>query len=253
MFGRHKIATLVAEFLGTGILTLLVLSVKTSNLGVPFFVALAAGLTVALMTFAFGDVSGANFNPALTIGLWTARKISTVKAVLYIIVQLLGAWAAYGVFTYLVSNTLPTAKNVFTTHVLVAEALGTAILALGWTAAVYQGFSRAVTASMAGLAYVVGMVAVSEVAIGLLNPAVALGVRSFVLTTFVLGPVIGAVIGVNLYSLLFAPRETVVVSAGASDVNAAAVKRSRVVSRATKTVTKVPAKRVTTRRKKSTT
>lgn len=253
MFGRHKIATLVAEFLGTGILTLLVLSVKTSNLGVPFFVALAAGLTVALMTFAFGGVSGANFNPALTIGLWTARKISTVKAVLYIVVQLLGAWAAYGIFTYLVSSTLPSVKNTFTTHVLVAEALGTAILAFGWTAAVYQGLSRAVTASMTGLAYVVGMVAVSEVAIGLLNPAVALGVRSFVLTTFVLGPVIGAVIGVNLYTLLFAPSEALVVSEGASKASAVAVKSPRatsVTTKTTKTVKKVPAKRATTRAKK---
>lgn len=252
MFGRHKIATLVAEFLGTGILTLLVLSVKTSNLGVPFFVALAAGLTVALMTFVFGGVSGAHFNPALTIGLWTVRKISTVKAVLYIVVQLLGAWAAYGVFTYLVSNTLPSVKSTFSTHVLVAEALGTAILALGWTAAVYQGYSRAVTASMTGLAYIVGMVAVSEVAIGLLNPAVALGARSFVLTTFVLGPVIGAVIGVNLYSLLFAPSETIAVGGGVSGTSAVAVKKPRVTNSEVKDTKKIPAKRATTRRKKST-
>jgi aquaporin Z len=251
MFGRHKIATLVAEFLGTGILTLLVLSVKTSNLGVPFFIALAAGLTVVLMTFAFVDVSGANFNPALTIGLWTARKISTVKAVLYIVVQLLGAWAAYGIFTYLVSSTLPATKSTFSSHLLVSEALGTAILALGWTAAVYHGLSRAVSASMAGLAYVVGMVAVSEVAVGLLNPALALGTRSFVLTTYVLGPIIGAVVGVNLYTLLFAPSEALVVSAGASVASVAAVKSSPVVSSKAKTVTKVPAKRAT-RSKKTT-
>lgn len=250
MFERHKIATLVAEFLGTGILTLLVLSVKTSNLGVPFFVALAAGLTVALMTFTFGGVSGANFNPALTIGLWTIRKISTVKAALYIVVQLLGAWAAYGLFTYLVSSTLPAVKDTFSTHVLVAEALGTAILALGWTAAISQGYSRAVQASMTGVAYIVGIVAVSEVAIGLLNPAVALGARSFVLTTYVLGPVIGAVIGVNLYSFLFAPSETVVVSKGVGTASAVAVKKSRATSAAAKTATKTPAKRVATRRKK---
>jgi aquaporin Z len=250
MFGRHKIAALVAEFLGTGILTLLVLSVKTSNLGVPFFIALAAGLTVAAMTFAFGGVSGANFNPALTIGLWTARKIATVKALLYIVVQLLGAWAAYGVFTYLVSSTLPAGKTTFSAHVLVSEALGTAILALGWTAAVYQGLSRAVSASMAGLAYVIGMLAVSEVAIGLLNPAVALGARSFVLTTFVLGPVIGAVVGVNLYTLLFAPSEAVVASEGVSNASAVAVKSPRVTSSTAKTAKKVPAKRATTRSKK---
>jgi aquaporin Z len=73
MFGRRKVATLVAEFLGTGALTLLILSVQRSTIGVPFFVAAAAGLVVALMMFAVGASSGGYFNPALTLGFWTAR------------------------------------------------------------------------------------------------------------------------------------------------------------------------------------
>ena len=52
MFGRRKVAVIVAEFLGTAVLTLLILSVQRSTIGVPFFVAIAAGLTYALMTFA---------------------------------------------------------------------------------------------------------------------------------------------------------------------------------------------------------
>ena len=55
MFGKRKIATIVAEFLGTGALTLLVLCVQRSTIGVPFFVAAAAGLTIALMVFAVGE------------------------------------------------------------------------------------------------------------------------------------------------------------------------------------------------------
>ena len=86
MFGRRKIAALVAEFLGTGALTLLILSVQRSTIGVPFFVAAAAGLTVSLMTFAAYRVSGAQFNPALTFALFTARRISAYKAFLYILV-----------------------------------------------------------------------------------------------------------------------------------------------------------------------
>ncbi len=251
MFGRYKIAALVAEFLGTGILTLLVLSVKTSNLGVPFFVALAAGLGFALLTFVFHAVSGANFNPALTIGLWTARKLSTLTAVLYVVVQLLGAWAAYGVFTYLVNNTLPVVKDTFSTRLLVTESIGTFILALGWSAAIYQGYTRAVTATVAGLAYIAGIIAVSEVTVGLLNPAVALGARSFVLTTYVLGPVIGAVIGINLYGLLFAPREAAaVVTDGKTSVFAPAVNVKK--PRAAKAAVATPAKKKpATKRKKA--
>src|ERR1700722_4473768 len=95
MFGRRDVATWVAEFLGTGALTLLVLSVQRSTIGVPFFVAAAAGSTLALMVFALGGISSGFFNPAITLALWTARKLSSVTAVLYIIAQFLGAWGAY--------------------------------------------------------------------------------------------------------------------------------------------------------------
>ncbi len=204
MFGRRKIATLVAEFLGTGVLTLLVLSVQRSTIGVPFFVALAAGLAVALLYFAVGNVSGGHFNPALTIGVWTARKIATAQAVLYIAVQLLGAWGAYWLYTYYAKNPLQPIGGKFDYHVLVAEAVGTAIFAFGYASALFQGFSTAVRASVGGIAYIVGVVAASAAAIGLINPALALGVRAWVWGSYVLGPVIGAVVGVQLYNLLFA-------------------------------------------------
>ena len=203
MFGRRKIATLVAEFLGTGVLTLLVLSVQRSTIGVPFFVALAAGLAVALLYFAVGNVSGGHFNPALTIGVWTARKMATAQAILYVAVQLLGAWGAYWLYTYYAKSTLQPIGGKFNYHVLVAEGVGTAIFAFGYAAALYQGFSTAVRASVSGIAYIVGVVAASAAAIGLINPALALGVRAWVWGSYVLGPVIGAVVGVQLYKLLF--------------------------------------------------
>jgi len=206
MFGRHKAATLVAEFLGTGALTLLILSVQRSTIGVPFFIAAAAGLTVTLMWLAVGKKSGGYFNPALVIGFWTVRKINTATAVLYIAVQLLGAWAAYGLYTYLVNNTLQPVGGEFSSRILVAETVGTALFAFGVAAAIYQRLTVAVTATMAGLALMIGIIAASPASLGLLNPAVALGVRAWVLGTYVLGPVLGAIIGINLYALLFADK-----------------------------------------------
>lgn len=204
MFGRRKVATLVAEFLGTGILTLLILSVQRSTIGVPFFVALAAGLTLALMVFALGNVSGAQLNPAITIGLWTARRISTLRGIAFIAAQFLGAWAAYYLYTYYVRVGLQPVGGHFASRVLVAEAVGTAIFSFGWASALYQRLSPAATGSVAGLSYMIGIIAASPAAIGMLNPAVALGARAWVWGTYVLGPVLGAVIGVNLYGLLFA-------------------------------------------------
>lgn len=209
MFGKNKVAMMAAEFLGTGVLTLVVLSVHNSSIGISYFVALAAGLTVALMTLVFGKVSGAHLNPALTLGLWTARKVETVTAVVYIAMQLLGAWAAYGLYTYLINNSLQQVGGHFTWRVLIAEGIGTLVFALGWAAAAYQKQEGGVKASVSGASYALGLILASSVAvgftIGLANPALALGTKSWVWGTYVLGPVVGAVVGVNLYAWLFAP------------------------------------------------
>lgn len=204
MFGRNKIAMLVAEFLGTGILTLLVLSVQRSTIGVPFFVALAAGLTVMLVTFALGNVSGAHLNPAVTIGLWTVRKVSTLTGIVYIAAQLLGAWVAYYLYTYYVNSHLQPVGGHFSWRIFVAEGVGAAIFVFAWVAAAYQRYTSGLSAAVVGLAYMLGIIAASSAAIGLLNPALALGIRAWVWGTYVLAPVAGAVVGANLYTLFFA-------------------------------------------------
>ncbi|HSX45860.1 MAG TPA: aquaporin [Candidatus Saccharimonadia bacterium] len=227
MFGKQKFATLVAEFLGTGALTLLVLSVQRSTIGVPFFVATAAGLVVALMTFAVGGVSGGYFNPAITIGMWTARKVATVTAVMYVIVELLGGWAAYGLYRYLVNTSLQPVGGHYTTRILIAEAVGAAIFAFGFAAAVYRRMLPSSTAPYVGLALMIGILAASPASIGLLNPAVALGVRAWVWGTYVAGPIIGAVVGINLYDLLFAEESSNVLSAVAGRSSASAPAASK--------------------------
>lgn len=223
MFGRRKIATLVAEFLGTGVLTLLILSVQRSTIGVPFFVAMAAGITLALMTLTLARTSGAHFNPAITLAMWTARKTPTITAVLYIAMQMLGAWGAFWLYKYYVNTPLQPVGGDYKTTILVAEAVGTMIFAFGLAGAMYQRFNAAVAASIAGLAYMVGIVAASSAAIGLLNPAVALGVNAWEWGTYVLGPVLGAVIGVNLYGMLFNEPEVGVAQVGTT--KPAAVKK----------------------------
>ncbi|MDB5164477.1 MAG: major intrinsic protein [Candidatus Saccharibacteria bacterium] len=249
MFGRRRIATVVAEFLGTGALTLLVLSVQRSTIGVPFFVALAAGVTLALMVFTIGNKSGGFFNPAITLGLWTARRVSTVNALLFVAAQLLGAWGAYYLYTYFVNNALQPVGGHFTGRILVAEAVGTGIFAFGVAAAVYRGVSSAVLASFAGVALMVGMVAASAASIGLLNPALALGARAWVWGTYVLGPVLGAVIGVNLYGLLFAESSNLVAEKVSTTVtpNKTTSKTTTVAKKGRSTVKKT--KKTTTRKR----
>jgi MIP family channel proteins len=57
-------------------------------------IALTAGLTVAIFSTALGPVSGAQFNPAITVGLWITKRVNTMEAFGYWIAQILGGVAA---------------------------------------------------------------------------------------------------------------------------------------------------------------
>jgi glycerol uptake facilitator-like aquaporin len=209
MFGRKQIAMIMAEFLGTGILTLVVLGVSKSTICIPYFVSIAAGVVLVAMTLALGAISGAQFNPAITIGLWTVRKIKSLPAIVYVAAQLLGGGAAYLLFRYFIGQSWQNTGH-FDAKVLVGEAVGAFIFSLAWAAAVYQRLETGKAATVVGLGLMLGIIVASSASGGLLNPAVALGVRSWVWGSYVLGPVLGAIIGFNLYGFLFAPYSGVV-------------------------------------------
>ena len=64
-------------------------------LGIGFLgVALAFGLTVVTGAYAFGHISGAHFNPAVSVGLWAGGRFPTRDLVPYIIAQVAGGLLA---------------------------------------------------------------------------------------------------------------------------------------------------------------
>lgn len=60
-------------------------------------VALAFGLSIATLAQSLGHISGAHLNPAVTLGLLASCQISLLKAVMYIVAQMLGAAVASGI------------------------------------------------------------------------------------------------------------------------------------------------------------
>jgi len=54
-------------------------------------IALAFGITVAGMAYGLGPISGAHFNPAVTVAVWVAGRMDTKDVLPYIIAQLVGA------------------------------------------------------------------------------------------------------------------------------------------------------------------
>ena len=80
VFGGCGAAVLAATFPAVGI----------GLLGVAF----AFGLTVLTMAYAVGHISGGHFNPAVTIGLWSAGRCANKHVIPYIIAQVVGALVA---------------------------------------------------------------------------------------------------------------------------------------------------------------
>lgn len=87
---------LLSEFLGTMLLTLICTSTGlpiTSKAVPDLHGALVAGFTVATIVVAFGHMSGAHVNPAVTVSFLVACEIDILRALAYVGVQLLGAIA----------------------------------------------------------------------------------------------------------------------------------------------------------------
>lgn len=217
---------LAAELIGTFLLAGVVLAGQ----GQPIFVLFAyAGIMLLL-----GAVSGAHVNPAVTIGALVTRRIGWLRAVGYIIAQILGAALAYTVMSGFIGGanavsaqaaaygqsapTLFAATQLSTIagkewFVFFAELTGAAVL--GFTMAnvtrlVQDRIAKAFTAGL-GL-FIALMIAVSAASYvggtAVINPATAIALHAynwgnvFTFAVYILAPVIGAVVGFIVHDLL---------------------------------------------------
>ena len=101
---------LAAEFIGTFWLVLggcgaAVLAAGVPNVGIGYAgVSLAFGLTVLTGAYAFGHISGAHFNPAVTVGLFVGGRFPMRLVIPYILVQMIGGIVAGGVLYAIASG-----------------------------------------------------------------------------------------------------------------------------------------------------
>lgn len=131
----------VAELVGTGALCFIGILALTAG-GPELFangtknlvaVALAHGLTIAVMVSATMHISGGQLNPAVTFGLWITRKIGTVQAAINCVAQIAGAaggalLAKIAIGGAITAGIPALSANVSTTQGIVTEAVLTFFL-----------------------------------------------------------------------------------------------------------------------------
>ncbi len=248
---RSKVAVLAAEFLGTAILATVAINISRSQIGIGYFVAIGVGIALGMLVLAFGSISGGHFNPAITIGLWTVRQVKTVTAISYLAVQMLGGLAAWQLANYFIGSELQSVANAeFDWKILVAEAVGAMVFALFVATAVFKKHEGGKQAALIGGGLTVGVIVASLASNAIINPAIALANQSWS-WAYVAGPILGALIGMNLYVLLFAPISSLGLPKRLTQPKAAPVVVSKKSTTTTKPATKkAPAKKTTTRKKK---
>jgi aquaporin Z len=187
----------LAEMVGTFVLTFAVALSLGGHLALA--TPLMAGIALGLVVYAVGHISGGHINPAITIGLWSLKKISNKDAVFYIIFQFIGAIIALflaGAFT-----TIPVLTALNSWPVFFGELVGAFVFAFGVAAVATDKVPPAMSGLVVGGSLFLGISFASFLSNGVLNPAVALGIGSFSLA-YLFGPIVGAILGMQVHAAL---------------------------------------------------
>lgn len=200
----------VTEFIGT---FFLVLSIGLSVTGNSPMAPLAIGATLMVMVYMGGHISGAQYNPAVSLALLLRGKLSAADFVPYIITQLLGATAAAGAVFAIVGKTFApapgetvTALEALHVEILYTFALALVVLNVA-TAPATKGnsfYGLAIGFTIVGAAFAGG-----PVSGGAFNPAVGIGptiIHALVgggtwshLWIYIVGPLVGGLVAAGVY------------------------------------------------------
>lgn len=219
----------ICELIGTMVLVLFgcgsaaIAGYILGNLGIAF----AFGLSIVAMAYIIGDISGCHINPAVSFGMWIAKRINTKEFVMYVIFQCIGGIIGAGLLAFIINS-----ANL-------GGSLATGLGANGFGAASSVGLSLAgalvveiiltfvfvftvlgvtrteKTGSIAGIVIGLTLAFVHILGIPLtgtsVNPARSLGPAVFLggeplsqLWVFIVAPLIGAAIAALIYKYLYA-------------------------------------------------
>jgi MIP family channel proteins len=207
----------IAEFIGT--FTLVFIGAGAGALagingGGILAVAVAHGVALMVIIYAWGAVSGAHVNPAVTFGLALAGKIDWIKTLFYWIAQFTGAALAAYLLAYLIG--IPSGLGATTGSLTNTDALKTviveAVLTFFLVVAVFGTAVSQRNGNAAGFA--IGFVLLMDILMGgaltgasmnparTFGPALATGDLSY-FWMYIAGPLLGAAVAALFYDWAF--------------------------------------------------
>lgn len=209
----------VAELIGTFVLVFVGCGAGTfSGENITWLgVAIAFGVSVLVMVYAIGHISGCHINPAITIAMMVAKKISIKDGIFYIVMQCIGAIIAAGLLFGIATSaglTMNGVANGYGLHSpdgynLASGFIAELVLTFVFLLVIFGATSEKAHSAMAGIAIGLTLAILLLVGIpitnGALNPARALGPAIFApayladLWLFWVAPVIGAICAALLW------------------------------------------------------
>lgn len=212
---------LIAEAIGTMVLVLMgcgsaVFNGGAVSVAAVLTIAFAFGLSVVAMAYAIGHISGCHINPAVTLGVFLAGRMSGKEAAAYMVAQVVGAFVGSGILYCIASNMgmEGTGANQYAEGQLLSALVAELVFTFIFVFTVLGATSRGNHASnLAGLAIGLCLVLVHIVCIPItgtsVNPARSIAPAVFAgglpllqLWVFIIAPLAGAALAAMVWRML---------------------------------------------------
>jgi aquaporin Z len=212
----------LAELIGTMVLVLMGCGsavIAGTFLGGTTGISFAFGLAVIAMAYTIGTISGCHINPAISISMLVAGKLSVKDTAFYVVFQciggIIGAGILYGIAIGNPSYNIATnglGANMYSTYSLASVLIAEIVLTFIFVLVVHGSTSANAPKGFAGLAIGLTLVLIHLVAIPIdgtsVNPARSLGPALFAggtalsqLWVFFVAPIIGGILAAVVWKI----------------------------------------------------
>jgi aquaporin NIP len=219
---KHNKSQYIAEFIGTFFLVFFgcgaaILASLQPNVMSHSGVSVVFGGVVSVMIYATGHISGAHFNPAVTLSFWITKKFPSKRVIGYLLAQLLGAFLASLIHMIIWGTNHSFGETSFESTIVIGfmvefilsfvlmfviHSVATDSRAIGELAGIAIGSTVAICAFVGGPLTGASMNPARSIAPAIFSGEVTL------LWVYILSPILGAMAGALVYEWIKCTKES---------------------------------------------